>query len=314
VTGSAEKRSGEEKPVRNVFTVDVEEYFQVEAFSRLIPKRDWCNIPSRVEESTTKLLELLDTYHVRGTFFVLGWIAERYPGLVKKIFHAGHEIASHGYDHSMITEMTPESFREDIRSSKTILEKVTGSTIEGYRAPTFSILEKTSWAYKILLEEGYSYSSSVYPIWHDRYGWPDFGNHPRRMISDKKGDIWEIPLSVGSIGPMRIPFGGGGYLRAYPLKLTCALFRGLERNGRHGVVYIHPWELDTLQPVVDAPFFRRIRHYIGIPKLFRKLDHLLGTMQFGTVAQLLERTQRASDLPPVLPSARTNFHPEAVPR
>jgi polysaccharide deacetylase family protein (PEP-CTERM system associated) len=274
-------------PVRNAFTVDVEEYFQVEAFSDLIPKKDWHKFPSRVEETTIGLLELLETYHVRGTFFVLGWIARIHPALVETIYKAGHEIASHGFDHTMITEMTPEAFREDIRKSKAILEGITGTSVTGYRAPTFSITEKTSWSYEILMQEGYSYSSSVFPVWHDRYGWPKFGDHLRKIATDMNGEIWEIPLTVGSIGPFRVPFGGGGYLRAYPLKLTNALFRRLEREGRHGVVYIHPWELDTRHPAVQAPFFRRMRHHIGIPRMKQKLIHLLRSIPFGTVAQLL---------------------------
>ena len=200
----------------------------------------------------------------------------------------------------MITKMTPESFREDIRISKAILEGITGAPVKGYRAPTFSILEKTSWVYEILLEEGYTYSSSVYPIWHDRYGWPKFGNHPRQMASNINGGIWEVPLTVGSIGPFRVPFGGGGYLRAYPFLLTKALFRNLNRKGQHGVVYIHPWELDTRHPAVQAPFFRRLRHHVGMPKMKQKLIHLLRSMLFGTVAQLLEANQAASNRRPVL--------------
>ncbi len=277
-----------------MLTVDVEEYFQVEAFSDLIPKTDWHKFPSRVEENTAGLLEILDAHQVRGTFFVLGWIASRYPALVERIHEAGHEVASHGFEHTMITEMTPEAFRQDIRKSKAILEGITGAPVAGYRAPTFSIVDKTSWAYEILLQEGYSYSSSVYPIWHDRYGWPDFGDDPRRVASDANGEIWEVPLTAGRFGPLHVPFGGGGYLRAYPLPITKALFRDLERNGRHGVVYIHPWELDAMHPAVQAPFFRRLRHHIGIPKMKRKLIHLLRTMQFGTVAQMLETIQAPS--------------------
>jgi len=278
--------------VRNVFTVDVEEYFHVEAFSDLIPKKDWDKFPSRVEETTARLLEILDTYHVRGTFFILGCLARDHPGLVRKIFEAGHEIASHGFDHTMVTEMTPEAFRQDIRKSKTILEDITGTSVAGYRAPTFSITERTSWAYEILLQEEYSYSSSVFPVWHDRYGWPGFGEDPRRMASNGKGEIWEVPLAVGSIGPFKIPFGGGGYLRAYPILLTKALFLKLDRKGRPGVVYIHPWELDTRQPEVQAPFFRSLRHHLGIPKMEQKLIGLLQSMEFGTVAQSLETYTR----------------------
>jgi polysaccharide deacetylase family protein (PEP-CTERM system associated) len=274
--------------VMNVLTVDVEEYFQVEAFSKYIEKKDWENYAFRVEEPTIRLLDILDSYRVKGTFFVLGWLAERNPDLVKKIFDAGHEIASHGYEHTMVTKMTPEEFRKDIRKSKNILENIIDTVVLGYRAPTFSIVKKTEWAYPILLEEGFRYSSSVFPVRHDRYGWPDFGVEPKKVVSSVEGDFWEVPLSVGFIGPMKVPFGGGGYLRSYPFFLTKALFRTLARKGKPAVIYIHPWELDRNQPVVQAPFMRRLRHHLGIPKMDRKLTNLLQRMQFGTVAQLLE--------------------------
>lgn len=291
------------KAVRHVFTVDVEEYFHVEAFSDSIEKKDWEKYPPRVEEQTNRLLEILGSFQVRGTFFILGWLAERYPALIKIIHDAGHEIASHGFDHKMISHMTPEEFREDIRKAKGVLEEITGSEVLGYRAPTFSIMEKTAWAYEILLHEGYRYSSSVFPIWHDRYGWPKFGNQPRRMASNEEGEIWEIPMAVGSLGPLKIPFGGGGYLRSYPFFLTKALFRNFARKGKPAVIYIHPWELDRNQPVVQAPLFRRLRHHLGISKMERKLTNLLQSMKFGTVAQLLEAKNipfnRRSDTSPI---------------
>jgi polysaccharide deacetylase family protein (PEP-CTERM system associated) len=274
--------------IRNAFSVDVEEYFQVEAFSSLIPKRDWDRLPRRAEEQTKRTLELLDTFKVRGTFFVLGWMAEKNPDLVRTIHEAGHEIGSHGFSHKMITNMDPKEFKEDIRKAKGILEGITSGEVQGYRAPTFSIMEKTSWAYEILLDEGYRYSSSVYPIYHDRYGWPGFGREPRKMAANGKGEIWEVPMSVGSIGPFRIPFGGGGYLRMYPLFLTRALFRGLEKEGKAAMLYMHPWELDGEQPKVKAPLLRRIRHYMGIRKMEKKLISLLETKKFGTVRQYLE--------------------------
>lgn len=280
--------SRDQMTVRNAFSVDVEEYFQVEAFSSLIPKRDWDLLPPRAEEQTRRTLELLDRFQVRGTFFILGWMAERNPTLVRTIHDAGHEIGSHGFSHKMITDMTPQEFRDDVRRAKGILEGITGGNVRGYRAPTFSIMERTSWAYEILLEEGYRYSSSVYPIVHDRYGWPGFGEDPRRMAANGKGEIWEIPMSVGSIGPLRLPFGGGGYLRLYPLSLTKALFRSREREGRAAILYMHPWELDARQPKVKAPLLRRLRHYIGIRNMERKLVSLLETRKFGTVGHYLE--------------------------
>jgi polysaccharide deacetylase family protein (PEP-CTERM system associated) len=278
--------------VRCAFTVDVEEYFQVEGFAQVIEKSRWDAYPRRTREQTARVLDLLQRYGVRGTFFILGWVAERDPELVRRIRDSGHEIASHGFGHKMITGMTEDEFRKDIRMAKEVLEAVSGAEVRGYRAPTFSILEKTAWAYDILLHEGYRYSSSVYPVWHDRYGWPGFGDQPRRMASNDTGELWEIPMSVGSVGPLKIPFGGGGYLRSYPLRLTKALFRRLERHGRHSILYIHPWELDTAHPEVEAPFLDRFRHFIGIRTLEAKLEKLLQTRKFGTVSQLLEATLR----------------------
>jgi len=289
-------REKESTAIRNVFSVDVEEYFQVEAFSEYIEKKDWEKYPSRVEEQTKRLLDILAAFQVQGTFFVLGWLAERYPALIKNICDAGHEIASHGFDHKMVNKMTPEEFQKDIHKSKEILEGITKADIKGYRAPTFSILEKTSWAYEILLHEGYRYSSSVFPIRHDRYGWPKFGYEPRRMASNEKGDIWEVPMAVGSLGPLRIPFGGGGYLRSYPFFMTRALFRSFARKGKPAVVYIHPWELDSKQPVIHAPFLKRFRHHLGISGAERKLKELLRALEFGTLAQYLDEmmeTKRA---------------------
>jgi polysaccharide deacetylase family protein (PEP-CTERM system associated) len=279
--------NNEKKTIRNAFSVDVEEYFQVEAFSDLIEKRDWDKIPPRAEEQTKRILELLDTFKVRGTFFALGWLAERNPKLIREIHEAGHEIASHGFEHKMVSNMTPTEFRNDIRKSKTILEGITKNEVHGYRAPTFSIVEKTSWAYEILLEEGYRYSSSVFPIHHDRYGWPGFGQEPRNMASNGKGEIWEIPMSVGTIGPFRIPFGGGGYLRLYPLFLTRALFGNLEKEGKSAMLYMHPWELDTAHPRVQAPLSRRLRHYSGIRRMEKKLVTLLQSLKFDTVSNVL---------------------------
>jgi len=283
---------------RNALSIDVEEYFQVEAFSDIIRKKDWDIFSPRAEEQTDRILELLESFQVRGTFFVLGWLAERNPNLVRKIHDAGHEVASHGYEHKMISRMTPAEFRNDIRESKQILEGITNSEIHGYRAPTFSIVERTTWAYEILLEEGFRYSSSVYPIWHDRYGWPEFGQEPRSMASSGNGEIWEIPMAVGSIGPFKIPFGGGGYLRLYPLFLTRVLFRSQLKKGKPSILYMHPWELDANQPRIDAPYFRHIRHYAGIRKMEKKLVHLLQSLKFGTVRQYLEERIAAGNALP----------------
>ena len=272
----------------HVFSVDVEEYYQVEAYSQVIPRDEWGKYPSRVEDSTCKVLEILDRREVKGTFFVLGYLARQFPDLVKKIFASGHEIASHGYDHSMITTLSRSAFREDIRKSKQILEDIIGTPIGGYRAPTFSIREETSWAYEILQQEGFSYSSSVYPIRHDRYGWPSFGDSPRNMAKEGEGEIWELPMSAATFGALRVPFGGGGYLRIYPFAITKAFFRKFERLGKVGMVYVHPWEFDPEQPEIKAPLLRRLRHRLGIAKMEERLTDLLSAMRFRTAAQYLD--------------------------
>lgn len=273
---------------QNAFSVDVEEYFQAEVFSGVIDKKNWENIPPRAEKQTRRTLELLESHKVRGTFFVLGWMAERNPGLVRDIHEAGHEIGSHGFSHRMITSMTRKEFREDVRNSKKVLEEITRKEVQGYRAPTFSIVEGTSWAYEILLEEGYRYSSSVYPIRHDRYGWPAFGREPRKMASNGKGEIWEVPMSVSTVGPFNIPFGGGGYLRLYPFLMTKILFNAMEKEGKSSILYMHPWEIDTELPMVRTGLLRRLRHYMGIRRMEKKLISLLHSKRFGTVRQYLE--------------------------
>jgi len=274
--------------ISNILTVDVEEYFQVEGYSRFISQLEWSKYPGRVEKQTNQLLELLELSHAAGTFFVLGWIAKRYPDLVRKIASAGHEIASHGFQHTMITKLSPDAFRKDLRCSKAMLEDITGRKVRGYRAPTFSITRETAWAHGILAEEGFAYSSSVFPIWHDRYGWPQFGDEPKKTGTMGGRDLWEIPLSVWRIGPFRIPFGGGGYLRFYPLSITKALFRRHERNGKPVILYVHPWELDSDQPQIDAPFGTRVRQSFGIGGMERKLRNLLMEMEFVSIEMFLE--------------------------
>ena len=275
--------------MKNILTVDVEEYFQVEAFSKVIEKKDWDKYQGRVEKPTLFLLEILDSFQVKGTFFVLGWLAERNPGLVREIFQAGHEIASHGYEHTMVMKMTREDFRKDLRKSKETLENIINTKVKGYRAPTFSIVQETRWAYPILLEEGFEYSSSVFPIYHDRYGWPGFGSDPRVMGRNGESEIWEVPMSTSPLGPLTIPVAGGGYLRTYPWFFTRMLVNRLAKGGKPVVVYIHPWELDGNHPEIEAPFFRKIRHYYGLSSTRKKLESLLQTLKFDTIANFLEQ-------------------------
>jgi polysaccharide deacetylase family protein (PEP-CTERM system associated) len=267
-------------------TVDVEEYYDAEIFSGIISRDDRTKFPPHVDKTTTDLLEIFADSNVRGTFFILGSIAEKNPGLVKAIMEGGHEIASHGFGHRMITRMSPAEFREDVRKSKRILENVSGGPVRGYRAPTFSIVEKTKWAHEILRDEGFQYSSSVFPIRHDRYGWPEFGIHPRKMAVNGNRWIWEFPLSVERIGSMNIPFGGGGYLRLYPLFLTKCLIRRVLRAGRNVIVYVHPWEIDRQHPRISMPMMKRIRHYTRISSMEGKMRELFRLFPFGKLGML----------------------------
>jgi polysaccharide deacetylase family protein (PEP-CTERM system associated) len=198
-------------------TVDVEEYYHAEVFSGIVDRAEWNKHPLHVEKNTMELIRLFNDCNVHGTFFLLWTVAKRHNSLVRTILESGHEVASHGNDHRMITKMSPSEFREDVRRSKQILEDITGTAVLGYRAPTFSIVEKTAWAYEILLSDGFQYSSSVFPIHHDRYGWPEFGVFPRKMAVSGNQWIWEIPLSVERVWFINVPFGGGGYLRLFPM-------------------------------------------------------------------------------------------------
>ena len=269
-------------------TVDVEDYHHAEIFSGVIDGTEPERYPPHVEKNTMALLRLFHECDARGTFFVLGSIAEKHPGLVRSILESGHEIASHGFGHRMVTKMTPAEFREDVRKSRRILEDIAGKAILGYRAPTFSIVRRTEWAYEILRDEGFRYSSSVFPIRHDRYGWPEFGLVPRKMAAHEDRWIWEIPLSVERIGGGNLPFGGGGYLRLYPISLTKYFLRRLLQTGRPAIVYVHPWEIDLEHPRVALPVFKRFRHYAGISGMEEKVRNLLRSFRFERMDTFLD--------------------------
>ena len=269
-------------------TVDVDDYYDAEIFSGIIDKSEQMKYPSHVEKNTMDLLQLFDRHNVRGTFFILGSVARRYPRLIRSILTSGHEVASHGYEHRMITKMSPLEFQEDVRESRKILEDISGTNILGFRAPTFSIVKRTEWAYEILLDEGFQYSSSVFPIRHDRYGWPEFGIFPRKMAVSGNRWIWEVPLSVERVGCINVPFGGGGYLRFYPLFLTKYFFRRLLQIGRPAIVYVHPWEIDRQHPRIAMPVLKRMRHYVGISGTEKKMGNLLRSYTFERMDQFLQ--------------------------
>jgi polysaccharide deacetylase family protein (PEP-CTERM system associated) len=265
----------------HLFTVDVEEYFQVSAFAGHIERVDWERLPSRVEDSTRTILEELDGQGVFGTFFVLGWVAERNPALVRAIADAGHEVASHGFWHRRLGEMTTEEFRLDLRRSKAVLEDLTGRPVYGYRAPSFSIVPGREWAFDVLVEEGYTYDSSLFPIQRTDYGYPSAHPQPH-VIRRNGGELLELPMATVSLAGLRLPAAGGAYLRLLPFNLIRRAFLEHGRDGP-GVFYLHPWELDPDQPRLSLSPLTRLRHYGGLAKTLSKVRRLLGEFSFTSI-------------------------------
>lgn len=278
--------------MRNALTIDVEDYFQVNAFAKLVRCDEWGCYPLRVGDNTRRILDLLDEFGITATFFVLGWVAERVPGLVGEIRRRGHEIASHGYGHQLVYAIGPEAFREDVRRSRQILEDQAGERVHGYRAPSYSITAKSLWALEILLEEGFSYDSSIFPVYHDTYGVPDAPRFPHQ-IDCRAGTITEFPLTTLPLGfgerQYRLPIAGGGYLRLLPAEL---IRRGIARiNGSEqqpAVLYFHPWEIDPAQPRIKAGLKSRFRHYVNLHRTEGKLRHLLGALKFHPMTTILQ--------------------------
>ena len=270
----------------NIFTVDVEDYFQVSAFEKHVDRDCWDQWESRVAANTHRILELLDRHGVRATFFVLGWIAERYPELVREIHACGHEIGSHGYWHRLIYGQTPADFRSDLRRSRDVLQDAIGCRVTAHRAASFSITRQSLWALEILVEEGFKADSSVFPVRHDRYGIPDAKPGPHRL-STPAGPIWEFPPSVARFAGMNLPVGGGGYFRLLPLPWTAYWLRRINRVQRPLMFYVHPWEFDPGQPRIRASRLSRFRHYVNISKNQRKLDGLLRRFRFGRLCDVI---------------------------
>jgi len=257
----------------NALTVDVEDFFHVQAFADVIPRSTWDDLPRRVEQNTERLLELCGRAGVAGTFFTLGWVAERHPALVRRIVAAGHELASHGFGHQRVDGLTPEAFRADIFRAKGLLEDAGGVSVTGYRAPTFSIGPKTPWALSILAETGHRYSSSVYPVQHDLYGSPDASRVPYR---DAGSGLWEFPMTTLRVLSKNLPCSGGGYFRLLPYPLFRFLLRRANAAQGAGLFYTHPWEIDPGQPrVAGAGRLSRFRHYNNLAKTLPRLERLL---------------------------------------
>ena len=270
--------------VTNAMSVDVEDYFHVSAFERHIRREDWDTLPCRVERNVERVLALFERFGVHATFFTLGWVAERYPSLVRRIAAAGHELASHGYAHVRVHEQSREEFRRDVVRAKKLLEDVGGVPVRGYRAASYSIDADTLWALDELHEAGYRYSSSIYPIHHDLYGMPEAPRFPFRHRGD---GILEIPISTARVFSFNLPSGGGGYFRLLPYRAFRAGLRHIHRrDGRPCVFFFHPWEVDPEQPRQNASFKSRFRHYLNLGRMEGRLERLLSDFRWGRMDEV----------------------------
>jgi polysaccharide deacetylase family protein (PEP-CTERM system associated) len=274
--------------MRNAFTVDVEDYFQVSAFESCIERDRWPDFESRVQANTLRIVDLLDVAGIQATFYILGWVAERFPKLVLEIHSRGHEIGSHSYWHRLIYSQSPEEFRDDLTRSRDVLQQIIGDSVTSYRAPSFSITERSLWALEILVEEGFHIDSSIFPIYHDRYGIAG----ARREIHiqhTKAGPLVEFPPTVARLARWNLPVSGGGYFRLYPFAFTRYCLSRLNAQTLHPFMfYIHPWEMDPQQPRLPAPSrMAKIRHYVNLATTERKLNALLQLFSFGRVDEVV---------------------------
>lgn len=279
-------RQSDETSIRHVLSFDVEEHFQVSAFWSDARRREWDRLESRVEKNTLRLAELLAQAETKATFFVLGWVAERHPGLVKTLAKQGHEIASHGYGHELVTNQTAGEFKDDVRRSKRILEDLTGETVYGYRAPSFSITDRTPWALAILVEEGYLYDSSLY----GRFQRSEKVKMDRgvRKIVTAAGNIFEMALPTANLCGIQFPIAGGGYFRLLPYSASRIFLRQLEKVGTQCVMYLHPWEIDPDQPRMDGPMASKFRHYLNLKRTEQRMQYLLRDFSFAPVVEIVQ--------------------------
>ena len=280
--------------VINAMSIDVEDYFHVSVFDGIVPRSAWRDMESRVVANTSRLLDIFDEYGVRSTFFVLAWVGERYPALVRTIAQRGHEVASHGYAHRLVYDQTRSAFRDDVRRAKAILEDACGRQVAGYRAPSYSITPRSLWALDVLIEEGYQYDSSIFPIRHDRYGIPVSDRRPY-PIHRAGGTLIEVPGSTTRIGPLNLPVAGGGYFRILPYNWTrWGIARVNELEARPAVFYLHPWEIDPEQPRLQAGRLSRFRHYRNLHRTEGRLRQLLRDFRFDTVESLVANARAAT--------------------
>lgn len=270
--------------LKNMMSVDLEDWFCVYNFHEIIPYSQWDTCQSRVEANTERLLDLFDHYDTKATFFVLGWIAERFPSLIRTIAARGHEIASHGYSHRLLTKMSPEEFREDLRRGLDVTRRASDQPVVGFRAPSFSVTPTTTWALDIMTEYGIQYDSSIFPIgFHPDYGMP---SSPLGMYRIRE-NLLEIPMSCVEIVGRRVPCSGGGYFRQFPYSITRRLLNTCNAQGRPFIFYIHPWEIDPEQPKMPVSALRRFRHYHNLDKTFGRLQRLMDDFSFTTIQYVI---------------------------
>ncbi|MFT4055887.1 MAG: DUF3473 domain-containing protein [Novosphingobium sp.] len=273
----------------NGLSVDVEDWFQVGAFEKVIDRENWNSLATRVERNCDAILRLFADAGVKGTFFTLGWVAERHPVLMRRIADEGHEVASHGWDHERVFRLGKEAFAADIDRARKVIEDASGQSVKGYRAPSFSIDARTPWAFEVLAEQGYAYSSSVAPVAHDHYGWREAPRFAFRPIAD--ADLIEIPVTTARFAGRRLAAGGGGFFRVLPYGFSRWAIRQVNRDDRRpAVFYFHPWEIDPGQPRVEgAPLRSRFRHYTNLSVMAQKLERLVGEFRWGRMDELAAR-------------------------
>jgi len=296
--------------LQHIFTVDVEDYFQVSAFDAVVARNQWDAFPSRLDQNVDRMLDLLAAYGAKATFFILGWVAARHARVVQRIAAAGHEIASHGWWHFRVTKLTSTQFRDEVRNSKSILEEVSGQRVVGFRAPSFSIRPGMEWAFDVLVEEGYRYDSSLFPIRRPDYGYPGIPE-TAYIIERPSGDLIELPLTTTTCLGARLPAAGGAYLRHLPMGWTARAFSNRTRRGTPAVLYVHPWEIDPNQPRIRAGALAKFRHYVGLAKTLPRLQQLLGTYSFTTAVNSLGLQTSLDSVTPPLGAMGVRQYPSA---